>query len=62
MRTFLHDDAGNVLYDNRAGGGYGYAYDAAGRMEAFSINGVVQATYRYDAMGQQVVRHLVQDG
>nr|MCU0910458.1 hypothetical protein [Paracoccaceae bacterium] len=54
-RTFLHDDAGNVLYDNRAGGGYGYAYDAAGRMEAFSINGVVQATYRYDAMGQQVV-------
>jgi RHS repeat-associated protein len=31
-------------------------------MEAFSINGVVQATYRYDAMGQQVVRHLVQDG
>ncbi len=24
-------------------------------MEAFSINGVVQATYRYDAMGQQVV-------
>jgi RHS repeat-associated protein len=62
VRTFLHDDAGNAVYNNRAGGGYGYAYDAAGRMEAFSINGVLQATYRTDSLGQQVIRHLVQDG
>jgi len=40
-----HDAAGNVTYDNRAGQGYGYTYDAANRMESFSINGVVQAEY-----------------
>jgi hypothetical protein len=28
-RTFTHDAAGNVTYDNRAGQGYGYTYDAA---------------------------------
>ena len=61
-RTFTHDAAGNVTYDNRSGGGYGYAYNAAGRMKDFSINGVVQAEYLYNALGQQVVRRLSQSG
>ena len=57
-RTFTDDAAGNVTYDNRSGGGYGYSYDAAGRMSEMSINGVVQAEYEYNALGQQVVRRL----
>jgi hypothetical protein len=35
----------------RAGGTYGYTYNAAGRMDTFSINGFLQAQYKYDAMG-----------
>ena len=31
-RTFSYDAAGNVTHDARSGVGYGYAYDAAGRM------------------------------
>jgi len=50
--------ASNVIFDNR----YGYAYDAAGRMSDFTINGVVQAEYEYNALGQQVVRRLTQAG
>ncbi|MES0863757.1 RHS repeat-associated core domain-containing protein [Ruegeria sp. SCPT10] len=61
-RTFTHDMAGNVTYDNRSSGGYGYAYNAANRMSEFSINGVVQAEYVYNALGQQVIRRLTQEG
>ncbi|WP_227269858.1 RHS repeat-associated core domain-containing protein [Roseobacter weihaiensis] len=61
-RVLTYDAAGNVTYDNQNGGGYGYAYNAAGRMESFAINGVVQAEYLYNAMGQQVVRRLTQAG
>ncbi|MEO1538079.1 MAG: hypothetical protein AAFR73_10135 [Pseudomonadota bacterium] len=42
-RTFTYDAAGNTTYDNRSGLGYGYTYDAAGRMATFSIDGVIQA-------------------
>ena len=59
-RTFTYDAAGNTTYDNRSGGGYGYTYDALGRMASFAINGVVQAEYVYNAQGQQVVRRLTQ--
>ena len=47
LETFCssYDAAGNVTYDNRLGQGYGYTYNAAGRMSPFSINGVVQAEY-----------------
>jgi RHS repeat-associated protein len=51
-----------VTYDNRTGGGYGYSYDAAGRMVSFSINGVVQAEYAYNWRGQQSIRRLPQTG
>ncbi|MEP6019201.1 MAG: RHS repeat-associated core domain-containing protein [Paracoccaceae bacterium] len=61
-RGFTYDAAGNVIYDNRNGQGYGYTYDAANRMESFSINGVVQEEYLYNAMGQQVVRRMTQAG
>ncbi len=57
-RAFTYDAAGNVTYDDRTGGGYGYTYDAAGRMATFSINGVLQASYKYDFAGRQVVRAL----
>ncbi|WP_208353075.1 RHS repeat domain-containing protein [Pseudaestuariivita rosea] len=61
-RTFTYDAAGNVIYDNRSGGGYGFTYDAANRMASMSVNGVVQAEYLYNAAGQQVVRRLTQEG
>ena len=37
---------------------YSYTYNAAGRMESFSINSVLQASYKYDAMGRQAIRTL----
>ncbi|MBL9046873.1 MAG: hypothetical protein JNK34_06100 [Tabrizicola sp.] len=44
--------------ESRPGGSYAYTYNAAGRMNAFSINGMLQATYTYDAMGRQAIRSL----
>lgn len=57
-RGFTYDASGNVIEEARAGGTYAYAYDAAGRMETFSINGFLQASYKYDAMGRQPIRTL----
>jgi RHS repeat-associated protein len=56
-RAFTYDAAGNVIADNR-GAGFGYTYDAAGRMSELRINGVLQAQYRYDFAGRQAVRTL----
>ena len=38
-RAFTYDAAGNVPFDDRTGGSYGYTYNAAGRMSEFRING-----------------------
>jgi RHS repeat-associated protein len=57
-RAFTYDASGNVTWDNRTGGGYSYTYDAAGRMASFSINGVLQAEYKYDFAGRQAIRKL----
>ena len=60
MRGFTYDDSGNDIAEARTGGGtYSYGYNAAGRMETFSINGFQQANYRYDAMGRQAIRTLL---
>jgi len=61
-RALTYDAAGNVTYDNRNSQGYSYTYDAANRMSTFSINGVVQAEYEYNFLGQQVIRRLTQTG
>ncbi|MEP2715219.1 RHS repeat-associated core domain-containing protein [Pseudophaeobacter sp.] len=58
-RALSYDGAGNVTSDNLDGSIYTYSYDAANRMTALSINGVAQAEYRYNALGQQVSRYLV---
>ena len=60
-RSFTYDAAGNVTYDNRSGQGFGYTYDNAGRMASFSLNGVVQADYAYNQLGQQIIRRLTWD-
>ena len=57
-RGFTYDAAGNVTAEARPGGTYAYTYNAAGRMSEFRINGVLQASYRYDAMGRQAIRTL----
>lgn len=61
-RGFTYDASGNVTAEARAGGAYAYTYDAAGRMREFRAGGVLQAQYRYDAMGRQAVRTLVPSG
>ena len=55
-RNLGYDAAGNVISDSRAGGPYGYSYDAAGRLASVTVGGVVQAEYKYNALGQQAVR------
>jgi hypothetical protein len=40
-----------VTAEARTGGPYAYITNAAGRMSQFRINGVLQASYQYDAMG-----------
>ena len=57
-RAFTYDAAGNVPFDDRTGGSYGYTYNAAGRMSEFRINGFLQASYQYDALGRQAIRTL----
>ena len=57
-RAFNYDAAGNVTLDNRTGGGYGYTYNSAGRLSEFRVNGVLQASYKYDAVGRQAIRTL----
>jgi len=61
-RALSYDAAGNVTADNLDGSIYGYAYNAANRMESFSIGGVLEAEYVYNALGQQVVRRLIPSG
>lgn len=57
-RVFTYDGIGNVTNEARTGGAYSYTYDSAGRMASFSIGGVLQASYKYDFAGRQVVRAL----
>ncbi|MFN5998774.1 MAG: RHS repeat domain-containing protein, partial [Paracoccaceae bacterium] len=57
-RGFTYDASGSVTAEARPGGTYGYTYNAAGRMSEFRINGILQASYKYDAMGRQAIRTL----
>ncbi len=47
-----------MLAEARTGGTYAYTYNSAGRMAEFKINGILQASYKYDAMGRQAIRTL----
>ena len=58
LRTFSYDVAGSMTLDNCTGGGYGYTYNSAGRLSEFGVNGVLQASYKYDALGRQAIRTL----
>ncbi|RYG90076.1 RHS repeat protein [Loktanella sp. IMCC34160] len=61
-RGLVYDAAGNVVQDTLNGQIYSYTYDAANRMSSFAIDGVVQAEYEYNHLGQQAVRHFPQTG
>ena len=52
-RGLTYDAAGNVIVDIRADGTYSYTYNQRGRMSSVSLNGVLQAEYVYNALGQQ---------
>ncbi len=62
VRQFTYDGAGNVISENRLGDIYTYTYNAANRLSSVSLNGVLQAEYKYNALGQQVWRKLVPSG
>jgi len=62
VRSFTYDSAGNVISENRLGDIYTYTYNAANRMSSMSLNGVLQAEYKYNALGQQVWRKLHPSG
>jgi YD repeat-containing protein len=57
-RVLTYDAVGNVTIDQRGADTYVYAYNAANRMESVMLNGVLQAEYVYNAMGQQVIRRV----
>jgi YD repeat-containing protein len=57
-RGYTYDASGNVTAEARPGGTYGYTYTAAGRVSEFKINGILQASYKYNAMGRQAIRTL----
>ena len=57
-RVLTYDAAGNVTIDQRGADTYVYAYNAANRMQSATKNGVLQAEYVYNAMGQQVIRRV----
>jgi len=59
---YTYDSAGNVISDNRLGDIYTYTYNAANRLSSVSLNGVLQAEYKYNVLGQQVWRKLHPSG
>jgi YD repeat-containing protein len=61
---YSYDQSDNRLASIAEAGGHtrAFTYSAADRLATFSINGVVQANYRYNAEGQQVVSELTQTG
>ncbi|MBL1437788.1 MAG: RHS repeat protein [Rhodobacteraceae bacterium] len=58
VHSFTYDSAGNVISEDRLGDIYTYTYNAANRMSSMSLNGVLQAEYKYNALGQQAWRKL----
>ncbi|MCF6273259.1 MAG: hypothetical protein L3J37_08710, partial [Rhodobacteraceae bacterium] len=62
VRSFTYDGAGNVISEDRLGDIYTYTYNAANRLSSMSLNGVLQAEYKYNALGQQSWRKLVPSG
>jgi len=61
-RDMTYDAAGNLIYDTRTTGSFGFAYNEAGRMESVSKAGVIQGEYLYNEEGQQVVRETPSAG
>nr|WP_245603010.1 RHS repeat-associated core domain-containing protein [Leisingera methylohalidivorans] len=61
-RALGYDNAGNVISDNLGGSQYTYTYNAANRMSSFSVGGLLEAEYGYNALGQQVIRRLTAEG
>lgn len=59
---YTHDASGNVIAVFQNGQTHSYTYNAAGRMVTYSIDGNLQAEYVYNALGQQVIRRLIQSG
>jgi len=57
-RSFVHDDAGNIIEDTRGGHVYRYAYDANDRLATVTRDGSLWATYLYNGFGQLVSREL----
>ena len=57
-RSFTHDAIGSVMKEARTDRARCDTNDNAGRVATLSIGGVLQAGYKYDFAGRQVVRAL----
>ncbi len=58
FRHFSYDALGNVTGESRHDGSRGYDYDAFNRMQGVSINGVLQADYRSNALNQRAQKNV----
>ena len=61
-RTYTYDGAGHVTAVAEATRNTTYAYNAAGRLVGLTIDGTPESEYRYNALGQQVIRKLNASG
>ena len=57
-RVFVHDAAGNIATDTRAGVLNAYTYNNANRLKTVTVAANLKATYTYDAMQHLAIRVL----
>ncbi|MBI3867402.1 MAG: hypothetical protein HY299_02640 [Verrucomicrobia bacterium] len=59
IRALTYSATGNIENDDRgAAGVFGYGYGSRNRLSALTVGGQVVATYRYNALGQRLVKAI----
>ena len=56
VRTITHDDAGNIVTDDRNGTIYHYRYNNRNRLDQLTVGTTVTASYGYDGLERMAVR------
>ena len=56
VRSFSHDDAGNITADTRGSTTYNYRYNKRGRLDELTIGATVTADYSYDGLERLAIR------
>ena len=58
-RSFIYDNAGNIVTDTQGSDFTAYGYNARNRLAAVTRNGIPWATYTYNALEQLVARTVM---